>query len=64
VLSAKSPEAASSRALITVLQPRTAGGAVDVIEVRQTSDEIVVSVGRDRVRWRKTADGWQLVPSV
>jgi hypothetical protein len=61
VLSAKSSEPASSHALITVLQPRTAGGTVNDVEVRQTNDEIVVTVGRDRVRWRKTEDGWQIV---
>jgi hypothetical protein len=56
VLSVKSAEAAA-RALITVLQPTV---KADDVHVRQTNDAIVVTVGKDIVRFRKSGDGWRI----
>ncbi len=59
VLSVKA-EPSTEHAIVTLIQPRidgvTSGGTV---AVAQKDEEIVVTLGASRVRWRKASDGWK-----
>lgn len=61
VLILKTPRAEREHALITVLQPhaRTAAGLGEV-RTRRSGNALVVTVGRDRVTFRRGADGWRI----
>lgn len=61
VITGKSPDPATSYALVTVLQPRNEGQPSPIPDVRRTESEIFVTVGNDRVRWQKRPDGWEIV---
>ena len=59
VLSLKTASAARDHAIVTVIQPLPAGAAAREVRVRRSGNDLVVSVGRDRVSFRLAADGWQ-----
>ncbi len=61
VLALKVPQPATAHALVTVLQARAADAAgLAAAGVQRSDREIVVSVGGDRVRFRRGGDGWQI----
>ncbi len=62
VLSLKEVEPAADRALVTVLQPDRPGATRLGVEMSQAAEQITVTVGPTRVHWRKTAEGWHIVP--
>lgn len=61
VLRLETPGAKREHTLITVLQPlaRAAAGLGEV-SVRQTARDLVVTVGRDRVTFRRGVEGWRV----
>jgi hypothetical protein len=60
LLSVTSNELSRARALVTVLQPRSTTTSAGEVRIERTDDQIAVSVGSSRIRWRRTADGWQI----
>jgi hypothetical protein len=59
VLSLKTPQPAREHALVTILQPQAGGGPGDV-QVQRNNDDLVVTIGGDRVTFRRAADGWRI----
>jgi hypothetical protein len=54
-------EAATRHGLVTVLQARaTDASGLPPVAVERSDREIVVSIGADRVRFRRGGDGWQI----
>ena len=61
VLSLKTPEAARDHALVTVLQPHARSAPpVGEVRMRRTATDLVITVGRDRVTFRRGPDGWRI----
>lgn len=60
-LSLRSSTPAPAHALVTIIQPRSNGVASGgTIRVEQSDAEIIVTSDRGRVRWRKSANGWEI----
>jgi hypothetical protein len=59
VLRAKTSQPAREHALVTVIRPHMAADTVDT-HVRHDDRELIVTIGRDRVRFEKGADGWRI----
>jgi hypothetical protein len=59
VLSVKA-DPGTTHALVTVLQPRTTTTGAGEPRIERAADRITVSIGSNSVRWRRTADGWQV----
>lgn len=63
VLALTSAAPATSHSIVTILVPRVDGTASALpAAVERTADTLVVRVGRDRVAFRRTADGWRVSP--
>lgn len=61
VLSLKTLQAERAHALVTVLQPHaTDAGRPGQVRMHRTTDQLVITVGRDRVTFHYAPDGWRI----
>jgi hypothetical protein len=61
VLSLKATEPAREHTLITVLQPRARQSpALGKVEMRQTEQQLIVTIGSAQVTFNQEADGWRI----